>query len=183
VSEVVIDTAAQIPLEDSQARRAAEIALNHPGADGVEVVVLASRIGLTRYALSEIIQNTVRHELRAWVRVVVGDRTASATTNQLEAGALRRAVDQALEGARASPPDPSFPGLAQPEDVGHAEPVLRLDPSGSGRRRAASDRFLRSCRRRGHLRDEHPFIRPVLVDGHRVPGFLFPLRRDLPRGR
>ena len=52
-------------------------------------MITGSRTGLTRYAGSEIIQNTARDEVRAFVRVVVGQKLASATTNQLDAEHMR----------------------------------------------------------------------------------------------
>ena len=106
---------------------AVEPALALGGADGVEVVVAASLTGLTRYALSEIIQNTVRKEIRAYVRVVSENRAATATTTQLRPDALMRAAERALEAAQASMPDPEFPGLPDPEVVGRAEPIFRWD--------------------------------------------------------
>jgi len=111
----------------AEVRRAAEAVLDHPGADAVEVVIGAASSGVTRYAGSEIIQNIGRDELQAFVRVVVGDRAASAATNQLDAGHMTTAAGAALEAARASLPDPDFPGLPSPAEVGEATPVGRWD--------------------------------------------------------
>ncbi|MEA2477761.1 MAG: PmbA protein, partial [Actinomycetota bacterium] len=116
-----------LPLSEEAARSAARAVLEIDGADDVEVVVSASESGLTRYANSEIIQNTVRKELRASVRVVTGGRIASATTNQLDADSMRRAAERALEAARSTPVDEEFPGLARPEDVGRPQPIMRFD--------------------------------------------------------
>ncbi len=104
----------------------------------------ASRTGLTRYAHSEIIQNTVRSELRAYVRAVVGDRVATASTNQLDPTSMRLAGGRALEAAVASRPDPGWPGLPAPEKVGRAEAVGRWDEDTAAatpaqRARAVSD--------------------------------------------
>ena len=118
---------AGLPVTRDQVRAAATDVLQLEGADAVEVVVGASSTGLTRYALSEIIQNTVRNEVRAYVRVVVGDQVASASTTQLTPADLLDAGRLALEAARASRPDPEFPGLPDPDDVGRAEPVYRWD--------------------------------------------------------
>lgn len=108
-------------------RQAASPILDFPGADGVEVVLTASATALTRYALSEIIQNTVRSDVRAYVRVVVGEQYAIAATNQLDAASMKATAARALEAARASRPDPDFPGLPSPEKVGRAEGVFRWD--------------------------------------------------------
>lgn len=114
------------------ARRAAEPVLDFPGADAVEVVVSGSATGLTRYARSEIIQNTFRDEVRAYVRVVAGRKVASAATNQLDPEHLRATAGRALEAARASLDDDEFPGLPDPEDVGRAQPVFRFDDATAG---------------------------------------------------
>lgn len=120
-------TGSGLPLTHADIRRAAEPVLRHPGADGVEVVVGGSSTGVTRYAGSDIIQNIARHDVRAYVRVVVGDRAASAVTNQLDREHMTKAVAAALEAASASVPDPDFPGLPAPEEVGIAEPCHRWD--------------------------------------------------------
>jgi PmbA protein len=115
------------PVSEDEAREAAREVLEHPGADDIEVVIGASNTGLTRYANSEIIQNTVKRDLRAYVRVVVGDRVATASTNQLDGRRLRAAADRAIEAANASRPDAHFPGLADPSRVGVAEGRFRWD--------------------------------------------------------
>lgn len=115
------------PIGHDSARAAAEPVLDFPGADAVEVVISGSSTGLTRYAGSEIIQNTFRDEVRAYVRVVAGDKVASAATNQLDADHLRATAGRALEAAQASLSDDEFPGLPNPDDVGRPEPVFRFD--------------------------------------------------------
>lgn len=116
-----------IPLEEERATATASSVLDHAGADDVEVVVLASETGITRYARSEIIQNTTRREIRGFVRVVVGGRSATATTNQLSIEHLSRAADRALEAARVAPEDPDWRGLATPDEVGRATPIRKWD--------------------------------------------------------
>jgi PmbA protein len=115
------------PADPDRLRRVAKEVLDLPGADGVEVVFTASETALTRYARSQITQNTVQKTIRAYVRAVVGRRYATASTNQLEAGHLERAATAALEAARASPDDPDFPGLPDPDSVGRAEGIMRFD--------------------------------------------------------
>jgi PmbA protein len=120
------------PITEDHARRAAQEVLDHPGTDGVEVLVSGSETGVTRYAGSEIIQNTVRKEVRAYVRVVARNQVAVATTNQLDHDHLSEAADQALQAADASPPDNEFPGLPRPQDVGRATGVFRWDEATAG---------------------------------------------------
>lgn len=112
-----------------EAREAASAILDWPGTDCVEVTVHTSSSGVTRYANSQIIQNTQRDELRAYVRVVSEGRLATATTNQLSPERLEAAADHALEAARSSLPDEDFTGLADPADVGRAESIGRIDPA------------------------------------------------------
>ena len=131
------------PLTAGASRAAATPVLDLPGVDAIEVVLSASRTGLTRYARSEIIQNLVRNDLRAQVRVVIGDRVASAATNQLDAESLTKAAVRAREAATVSLPDEGFPGLPSPEKVGRAESIFRWDEdtaTASPDRRAAAVR-------------------------------------------
>jgi PmbA protein len=116
-----------LPADPDRLRRVAKEILDLPGADGVEVVFTASNTALTRYARSQIIQNTVQRTIRAYVRTAVGQRYATASTNQLEPEHLKRAAESALEAARASPDDPDFPGFPDPAEVGRAEGIMRFD--------------------------------------------------------
>ena len=115
------------PLSAEAARRAAQAVLDAPGADDVEVLVSASATGVTRFANSQIIQNITRKEVRAYVRVAVGDRIASSGTNQLDGEHMKGAVARALEAARATRGDADFPGFAQPGKDGRAQAVGRWD--------------------------------------------------------
>ncbi len=132
-----------LPVSQDVVRAAAAPALELQGADGVEVVVAASATGLTRYAVSEIIQNTVRNEMRAYVRVVAGDRAATSSTSQLTPQSLIEAGHRALEAAQASRPDREFPGLPDPAEVGHAEAIFRWDDDTAGRTPADRARKVR----------------------------------------
>ena len=116
------------PFDRADARQAADAAFAVEGAQGAELVVVGSTTGLTRYANSEVIQNTVRREVNAYVRVEVDGCVATASTNQLTPERVRRAADRAAAAARSSPPDPDWPGLADPARVGRPEPLFRWDP-------------------------------------------------------
>jgi PmbA protein len=122
-----VRTAALLPLDADEARSAAAPALGIEGAAGVEVLISGSSTGLTRYARSQIIQNTIRSELHAHVRVALEDRSGSAGTTRLDAESIRAASERAIRAARAAPPDEDFPGLPDPSEVGRPEPVLRWD--------------------------------------------------------
>ncbi|HEX2050951.1 MAG TPA: metallopeptidase TldD-related protein [Actinomycetota bacterium] len=115
------------PLTHDDARALAGVALETGAADGVEVVFVASTTGLTRFAGSEIIQNIVRAEAHAYVRAAVGDRVGTSGTSRLDADGMRAAAGAALVAARASRPDPHWPGLPRPDDVGRPRPAGRWD--------------------------------------------------------
>ena len=113
------------PIGAEQVRRIAEVGLELPGADGVEVLAVHDWGGLTRFADSAIHQSTAREDTAVKVRVVVGGRVGVASTNDLSKEGAAAAARSALELAQMSAPDPAFPGLAPPADV--PEPADRFD--------------------------------------------------------
>jgi predicted Zn-dependent protease len=79
-----------------------------------EAVVQAGSGALTRFANSFIHQNVAEEHLGISLRVAVGDRVATRTTNQADEASLAAAAEDALEIAALQPVDPHWPGLAQP---------------------------------------------------------------------
>jgi PmbA protein len=144
-------TLGQVPLSSEEARALSEALFSGLNSDGAEVLFAASNIGLTRYAGSKIIQNTARSEARAYVRVVVGDRVASAGTTRLTTEGLRETAERARSAAGASRPDPEFPGLPSPEAVGRPEAILRWDDA-----TAAATPAARATRVSEILKASHP---------------------------
>jgi predicted Zn-dependent protease len=120
--------------------------LDLPGAAATEIVITNSVSGLTRYARSEIIQNTNQETVRAYVRVATGKATASVSTNQMDAAHLEAAAQRALEAARVAPEDPEFVGFPAPDVVGRPTGIFRFDPDTSttspGRRAAEVRKIL-----------------------------------------
>ncbi len=101
-------------LGDDEIRAVAEAALEQPGADGIEVLVVHEWGGLTRFADSSIHQSTAREDTGVKIRAVVGNRVGVASANDLTKEGARRTAQSALELARVAAPDPLFPGLAPP---------------------------------------------------------------------
>ncbi|HEX2025840.1 MAG TPA: TldD/PmbA family protein [Actinomycetota bacterium] len=97
--------------------RVAEAALDLPGADDVEVLLMHEWGGLTRFAESAIHQSTAKENTGIKVRAVSGGRVGVTSTNDLSQEGAREAAKSALELARVAAPDPLFPGLAPPEDI------------------------------------------------------------------
>jgi predicted Zn-dependent protease len=110
-------------------RAVAEAALDLPGADGVEVLLLHEWGGLTRFADSAIHQSTWREDTGVRVRVVTDGRVGVAATNDFSKDGARAVAASALEMAQVAAPDPAFPGIAPPAEVPE---VHRYDPETAG---------------------------------------------------
>lgn len=82
------------------------------------VTLAASDLSLTRYYDNHIHQNLRRHNETLTVRVVKGKSTGIATTNLLDDGSLRWAVQSAQENMEVSGEEEDFPGLPKPEPIG-----------------------------------------------------------------
>lgn len=102
------------PLGQDRLAEAAESALK-VGADGAFALAYHQWGGLTRFASSQVHQNTWRDDVEIKVMAVVDERRVGvATTHSLEPDAVRRAAEDAVAIARVTPADPEFPGLAPP---------------------------------------------------------------------
>ena len=101
-------------LGQSRVENLAKRALRLSQAGETEVLVQTEDTSLTRFANNAVHQNVSEIEARVTIRAVVGKRAGSASTNDLEDGALARAAAHALTTARLRPEDPNFPGLAEP---------------------------------------------------------------------
>ena len=113
--------------------KVADAALELPGVDAVEVLLLHQWGGLTRFASSHIHQSTFSEDTDLRVRVVKGGRVGVASTNDLAPEGARRAAESAREMAEVVSPDPQYPGLAPPapisDDERFDEPTSATDPS------------------------------------------------------
>jgi predicted Zn-dependent protease len=105
------------PVGPDEIRRAADAALELPGVDDVEVVVMHEWGGITRFAGSEIHQSTSREDTDVRVRVASKGRIGVASTNDLSPDGAARAARSAKEMAEVVRPDPLWPGLAPPVAV------------------------------------------------------------------
>jgi PmbA protein len=105
------------PFGPEEVRRVAEAALELPGADGVEVLLMHEWGGLTRFAASRIHQSTWLEDTAVRVRVVRGGRIGVAATNAFTPEGARAAARSALEMTSILSPDPLYPGLAPPQPI------------------------------------------------------------------
>ncbi|HEX3621179.1 MAG TPA: TldD/PmbA family protein [Acidimicrobiales bacterium] len=79
-----------------------------------EASASTGRSALTRFANSSIHQNVANDFVGARLRVSVGGRLASASTDRPDAGGLERLVERTLAAAAMRAVDPEWPGLAPP---------------------------------------------------------------------
>ncbi|HIE09208.1 MAG TPA: TldD/PmbA family protein, partial [Armatimonadetes bacterium] len=86
-------------------------ALRNCPADAAEAVLLSEESEVTRYARSEIHQNTSERNTTIYIRAEVGRRLGVVTTNRLDERGLKEAAKLAAEVASSSPKVPHFPGF------------------------------------------------------------------------
>lgn len=107
------------PIGQTGCERLAEPALALRGAAAVEVVVQRSATGVTRFANSQIHQNTWAEDVLVNVRAVTTDgRVGVAGAHTDDHHRIADLAEQALAIARVSPVDEEFPGLAAPAATG-----------------------------------------------------------------
>ena len=97
--------------------------------DGVEaqVLVAATRHGLTRFANSVIHQHVGEDTTSIQLQIANDGRVASSQTTRLEETGRQELVDNTVELARLAPADPHWPGLSRPATVdgtGNHDPAV-----------------------------------------------------------
>ena len=84
------------------------------GVTDVEAILASDSSALTRFANNAIHQNVSERNTQLSVRVVIGGRTARASTNRLDRERIRRVVEQAIAITRLTESDPELQPLADP---------------------------------------------------------------------
>lgn len=97
-----------------------EAVLRQSPAAETEVIVFDRDTALTRFANGEIHQNVAERDLSIRIRVVDAGRYGVASTNRVDADALRQAGELALEAARRQPARDLTPPLAPTATVAPA---------------------------------------------------------------
>ncbi|MGI6131328.1 MAG: TldD/PmbA family protein [Bacillota bacterium] len=98
-----------------------EAAISASGADAAEAVLISESDSLTRFANSEIHQNTTVDDVTLFVRAVLGTREGWASTNQITRDAVQGAARRAVQAADVQPETPDAPGLADPAEYEEAD--------------------------------------------------------------
>ena len=104
------------PFSRDEARGLLNEVLATSAAERTLAVLEAHDESLTRFANNEIHQNVTSRGHTLTVQAVVGRRSGTASTDRLDASALRQVADRALALARLSPEDEGLPGPAPSSD-------------------------------------------------------------------
>jgi len=86
------------------------------GVSEVEVILASANQALTRFANNAIHQNVAERTTHLSVRAAIGGRTARASTNRLDAAAIRAVVERAIAITRLTEPDAELLPLAEPAE-------------------------------------------------------------------
>jgi len=108
-------TTAPAPLGEAQALEWVDWAVRESQAEGASIGLSASRSAASRFARNQITQNLVRDRLQLSVTSCFGQRSATATTTELDAEAVRATLRRSEELARVAPPDPEWVPLLAPQ--------------------------------------------------------------------
>ncbi len=108
-------------LEQTRIKQITDRILAQSSADQTEVVVLAQEQALTRFANSTIHQNVAETNAEVRIRVVLGQRIGLTVTNNLDEGALERALENAMDIARLQPKNEDFKSLPGPQPIPEVE--------------------------------------------------------------
>jgi PmbA protein len=94
-----------------------EKALSFSKSDQMELVLMGHDHFLTRYANSEIHQNTDEEDAVLFVKSVIGKKIGASSVNHFSDDALKAAVRQAEESAAKQVELEDFTGLPEPQEV------------------------------------------------------------------
>lgn len=101
-------------LGPQKAKQLCQDVLQRVGEGLAEVSLLVNDESLTRFANNTIHQNVAENDITIGVRIFLGSREGTASTNRMDPEALDAAVARARLSAQVSPENPDFPGLAGP---------------------------------------------------------------------
>ncbi|HEU0168888.1 MAG TPA: TldD/PmbA family protein, partial [Chloroflexota bacterium] len=115
-------------------------------ADQAEAVILTEDSALTRFASNTIHQNVAERNASVRIRAISGKRMGVATTNSLDAHAIREAAASACAISGFSEPNPEFSSLPSPTPI-EAVPGAFSDSTAGVTPRARADAAKRIIRR------------------------------------
>jgi len=96
----------------------AQRAARSAGMDDVELLLDAHSSALTRFANNAIHQNVAERDRMVSVRVLMGSRTARATTNLVDDDSIRRVVEEAIALTKVAEPNDELLPLPSSAEAG-----------------------------------------------------------------
>jgi PmbA protein len=106
-------------IDEKVARNLSDAILKRCKGNPAEVTLITNDSALTRFANNIIHQNVTERDAEATLRYFIGKQIGTASTNCLDEAGLDDLVERAKSNAKASPEDPNYPGLPEPETYHH----------------------------------------------------------------
>lgn len=106
-------------IEEKEARKISDAILKRCEAGPAELTLMFNDSALTRFANNIIHQNVAERDAEVTLRYFIGKQIGTASTNRLDQAGLDEVVERAKAYAKASPEDPNYPGLPDPETYQH----------------------------------------------------------------
>ncbi len=102
-------------IDEKEARKICDAILLRCKGNPAEVTLQFNDAALTRFANNIIHQNVAERDAEVTLRYFIGNQIGTASTNRMDQVGLDQLVEHARDNAKASPADPNYPGLPQPE--------------------------------------------------------------------
>jgi len=102
-------------IEEKDAHKITDTILKRCQGNPAEINVMTNDSALTRFANNIIHQNVAERDTEVTLRFFIGKQIGTASTNRLDEAGLEELVEHARANAKASPPDPNYPGLPAPQ--------------------------------------------------------------------
>ena len=106
-------------IKEKEARKITDSILRRCEGDQAELTLVSNNAALTRFANNIIHQNVAERDAEVTLRYFIGKQIGTASTNRLDQLALNELVERAKLNAMASPEDPNYPGLPEPQAYRH----------------------------------------------------------------
>jgi PmbA protein len=106
-------------IEEKEAQKITDAILMRCKGNPAELTLMFNDAALTRFANNIIHQNVAERDAEVTLRYFIGKQIGTASTNRLDQAGLDELVSRAKANAEASPEDPNYPGLPEPEAYQH----------------------------------------------------------------
>jgi PmbA protein len=102
-------------IDEKVARKITDTILKRCQGNSAEINLITNDSALTRFANNIIHQNVAERDTEITLRYFIGKQIGTASTNRLDDAGLEELVEHARANAKASPEDPNYPGLPEPQ--------------------------------------------------------------------